>query len=147
MSRIIARINIYGNKCTLEPLVIGSAIPNGELKQIGLLRKIPDVDRWVYQSPYYQFHWETLDDELHNFLKGHHLLEAYKVNEKKDIKYSMLVICPVEQSFEETFSCYLTHKTIMLLDRLSLGLEIAPEERMPEAPFWADQEQHDILES
>lgn len=139
MLRIIACINIYGNKCALEPLVIGSAIPNGELKQIGLLRKIPDVDRWVYQSPYYQFHWESLDEELYDFLKAHHLLEAHKVNEKEDVEYSMLTIYPVEQSFEETFSCYLTHKTLLLLSKLGLGLEIAPVLDMPETPFWADQ--------
>lgn len=101
---------------------------------------MPDVDSWVYQSPYYQFHWIPLfDEELYNFLRAHYPLKAHKLNEKEGIKYTMLTIIPVEQSFEETFSCYLTHRALLLLSKLGLGLEIAPVLDMPETLFWSDQ--------
>jgi len=138
MLRILANINIHGKKSALDPLVFDSVIPNGKLWQTGLKRKIPAVDSWVYESPYYRFHWETLDEELYDFLKEHYLLEARKINEKHGIEYALFTITPVEQSFKETFSCLLSNKMLLFLSRLGLSLEIAPAVIMPEKPFWTD---------
>jgi len=138
MLRILAQVTIYGGKDALSPLMANSAIPNGKLKQLGLLRKTPDTDSWAYSSPYYRFHFESLSEELYDFLSKHYLLEPYKLNEKEGIEYSLLTVIPVEQSFEETFSCLLSNETLSLLSKLGLSLQIAPAVTMPETPFWSD---------
>ena len=137
MLRILGCICIYGSKASLEPLVQTSAIPSGQMMQLGLKRKIPDVDSWIYSSPYYQFHhYEPLDEELHEFIKSNRRIGNFLIPRNHGIEYAHLKITPVEQSFEEIFSCLLSHKTITLLSELGLGLEISPAVVMPEFPFW-----------
>jgi hypothetical protein len=140
MLHILAEISISGRKSALSTLVENSVIPNGELMQLGLLRKHPPppADSWMYSSPYYRFNLEKLDEELYDFLSRHHFLEACKLNENEGIDYPLLTIIPVDKSFEEIFACVLSHKTLLLLSKLGLGLQIAPAMTMPEASFWID---------
>jgi len=136
MLRILGQIWISGNKAGLEPLVQASAIPSGKLEQMGLKRKVPDVDSWFYGSPCYQFHWESLDEELYSFIESNRRIKPFLIPWSSGLQYAHLQITPVDQSFEETFSCLLSRRTINLLSELGLGLEIAPEVTMPEFPFW-----------
>lgn len=136
MLRILCRISIYGNKKSLDELILKKAIPNGSIEQVGIKRKIPDIDKWCYSSPTYQFNRDNFDAEVCDFL-SHHLKIGDALSEKSDdTEYALLSICPVGQKFEDEFSCLLSRKTLDVLSKLRLSLEIAPEVIMPEFSYW-----------
>lgn len=139
MLRILCCISIYGNKLSLRELVSKNAIPNGELNQIGLKRKIQDVDSWCYSSPTYQFTREKFDIEVRDFLIHHLKIGEILKTSREGIQYALFTICPVEQSFEDEFSCLLTRETLDILSNLRLALEVAPAVIMPEVEYWAMQ--------
>ena len=137
MFRILGIISIYGTKASLAGLVSNSAIPLGTLKQIGTKRKVPDIDSWCYSSPYYRFREIiTLDEEVFDFLIAHERLKDYLDINDDGIEYAIFTLCPVDQSYEETFSCLLSQKTLKILVDLGLSLEISPASVMPDVDYW-----------
>jgi hypothetical protein len=117
-------------------LATHETIPNGELKPVGLKRKIPDADRWCYSSPTYQFSRDYFDELVLDFLSKHLAVGRGLEKYLDDIEYAIFNICPVGQTFEDEFSCLLTRKTLDVLSRLRLSLEIAPSAVMPEFDDW-----------
>lgn len=136
MLRILGNISIYGSQCDLEKLASTAKIPNSTLRQIGILRKIPDIDSWCYGTQWYRFNFETLDEEIQNFLIAHEQLGIMLPDYDISMDKAVLTLCPVEQSDEEVFSCLLSNDTLHILSRLSLSLQIAPASIMPDVMYW-----------
>lgn len=137
MLRILGNIEIYGTKASLEQLVSVDPIPNSILKQIGTKRKIPDKDLWCYGSPSYRFREiTTLDEEVRDFLIAHERLGDVLAVRDPGIQYAIFTLCPVEQSYEETFACLISCETLQILVRMGLALQIAPASVMPDVDFW-----------
>jgi hypothetical protein len=137
MLRILGNIEIYGSKASLEQLITVDPIPNSILKQIGTKRKIPDKDSWCYGSPSYRFREIiTLDEEVHDFLTAHERLGDVLANRNAGIEYAIFTLCPVDQSYEETFACLLSCETLGLMVNMGLSLQIAPASVMPDVDFW-----------
>jgi hypothetical protein len=61
-------MRIYGNSEALKRLECAAPISNGSHAQVGLRRRVPEVDSWVYQSQRYAFRFDTLDVEVRDFL-------------------------------------------------------------------------------
>jgi hypothetical protein len=137
--RILGEISVYGRKVMVDRLNSYSAIQSGRVIQLGLKRKIPDTDSWVYCSPMYQFNDELLDEQLYEFLLTAKGLEGQLLPDDKEVVNAELCLIPVEQTFEETFYCFLRPKTLSLLSSLGLSLEVEPESVMPEFPLWEER--------
>lgn len=136
MMRILATISIYGTKASLERLISVAPILNGTLKQAGQSRKVPEADLWHYCSPWYEFHNESLNQEILNFLLSHARLGSALGQDDLEIKYATFTLCPVDQSYEETFSFLFTSDTLKALIQTGLSLEMAPASVMPAAAYW-----------
>ena len=140
MLRILGKISVYGTGAALEHLASTAPIPSGDLRQIGTLRKVPDKDIWCYGSPWYAFRTETLDEEVRNFLAAHKQLGiALATTSHGGIRHALFTLCPVAQTYEDTFACLFEKETLGVLLNLGLSMEIAPEAVMPEAPYWVKQ--------
>jgi hypothetical protein len=135
--RILGNIAIYGTKASLDQLISVDPIPNSILEQIGIKRKIPDKDLWCYGSPSYRFREIiTLDEEVRDFLIAHERVGNVLANRDSGIEYAFFTLCPVDQSYEETFACLLSCETLRLLVNMGLSLQIAPAAIMPDVDFW-----------
>lgn len=139
MLRILTHIGIYGTKASVERFASVAAIPSGSFKQCGLKRKVPDVDSWNYSSPYFQFRFDTLDDEIRDFLVAHAQVGKAVAIPDEGITWTLFTVTPVSQSFEDEFSCLLSTETLQALSATGLALEINPEAIMPDAPFWTSE--------
>jgi hypothetical protein len=53
------------------------------------------------------------------------------------ISFALFTLSPVAEDSDEWFASFFENETIVALGNLGLGLEIAPESVLPEAPFWA----------
>lgn len=137
MLRILGQVSIYGTKASIDQCASIAPIPTGAITQIGLMRKIPDVDSWCYASPWYRFHLDVIDDEVRDFIAAHAQLGDALAVRDAGIAYAFFTLCPVEQSDEESLACVLSRETLQALSRLGVGLQIAPASLMPDAPYWA----------
>jgi hypothetical protein len=137
--RILAFIAILGPKIPLEQLSSHSAIQDGSLYQLGLKMRNPPPDSWKYMSPIYRFDADSLDEDLYSFLLANEGLGKFLCKVRDKVEFALLTVMPVEQTFEETFSCLLSQETLSKLTMMGLGLEIAPEVIMPEYPFWKER--------
>jgi hypothetical protein len=137
--KVLANISVVGRKETLNVLSANNAIRHGSLMQIGLRRKHPPADDWSYSSPFYRFRFtDTFDDELYSFIHVNYDLKRFLRNASSGIDNAGLLIITTEQNFEETFECFISHKTIALLSEIGLDLDIDPEVVMPDFPYWVD---------
>ena len=137
MLRILGNIEIYGTKASLERLISIDPIPNSVLQPIGTKRKVPDTDSWCYGSPSYRFREIiTLDEEVRDFLIAHERVGDVLAERDWGIEHAIFTLCPVEQSYEETFACLLSCETLQILVRMGLSLQIAPASIMPDVGFW-----------
>lgn len=137
MLRILGQISIFGTKASVERVASDVQIPGGKITQTGLSRRIPDPDSWCYESPRYQFHQETLDDEVRDFATAHARLGKTLCEKVEGLTYAFFTICPVDQSYDEEFSCVLSNHTLRALFNLGVALQIAPSPVMPEVPYWS----------
>jgi hypothetical protein len=137
MLRIIGNIEIYGTMASLEKLISINPIPNSILRQIGNKRKVPDIDFWCYGSPLYRFREIiSLDEDIRNFLLVHEQLGDFLVVQDSEIKDAIFTLSPVDQSYEETFACLLSNKTLQILVSMGLSLQIAPVSVIPDVGYW-----------
>lgn len=136
MLRIIGQISIFGTKESIERCASVAPIPFGKTTQIGLKRRVPDADSWCYESPWYCFHLDMIDLEVRDFIVAHSQLRDSLAVRDLGIIYAFFTLCPVGQSFEESFACVFEHETLYALSSLGLGLQIAPASAMPDAPYW-----------
>jgi len=139
MLRILGRIELYGTKEALARVASVAPIQNGAMIQIGLERKVPDVNHWTYKSPRYQFHLEEIDNEIRAFVIAHSQLGQALPDKHNEITHAFLTITPVEQTEGELFACDLSAETVLAISSLGIGIQIAPAEVMPEAPFWKQE--------
>ncbi|MEI6544829.1 MAG: hypothetical protein WCL60_15035 [Methylococcales bacterium] len=134
MFRILGQIEVYGSKSDIDLCASIALIEGGVIKQIGLKRKIPDTDSWYYASPLYCFNRNRIDEEIHNFIAS-----CSRIGEgisASGIKEAFFTLYPIDQSFDEMLSCVFSNETITLISSLGIGLQIAPEVTMPDAPYW-----------
>lgn len=136
MFRILGQISIYGSKSALDSLHNNQILREGTLKQIGLARKVPDIDYWSYASPWYRFRSEKLDDEIQNFLVANKKLGKAIGDIAPGIRYSFFTLSPVAQNEENLFSCLLSNETLEMLSKLHLALEISPASVKPNGAYW-----------
>ena len=136
MLRIIGQISVYGTKASVERCASIAAIPEGVIKQMGLMRKVPEANSWSYESPLYRFHLDVIDKEIQDFIAAHGQLGNALAEDDPGITYAFFTLCPVDQSYEENFACVFSRETLHSLSCLGLALQIAPASVMPEAPYW-----------
>jgi hypothetical protein len=139
MFRVLGQISIYGTKASIDRCASVAQIPNGTIKQIGLKAKIPPLDEWLYASPLYRFrfdHLDTMDHEIRDFLAAHLKVSDALASRDTEIEYALFTLCPVEQSYEESFAGILSRETLKMLVDMGLDLEISPEAIMPDAAYW-----------
>lgn len=140
MLRILAKISIYGSKAALGPLMEAALIQDGKIKQVGTSRKKPELDSWSYSSPWYEFHVDEIDNEIHDFLVAHERLGAFLCASNgrcvSGMEYAVLSLCPVGQNAQEYFSCFFGREILGALLQSGLALEIAPASTLPEAQYW-----------
>ncbi|MFC5770694.1 hypothetical protein [Thauera sinica] len=139
MFRILGQISIYGRKASVDRCALAAPIPGSTITQIGLMRKIPDVDSWCYASPWYRFHLDLIDAEVRDFIAAHAQLAGAFSACDTGIDYAFFTLCPVEQSDEECFACVLDRETLQALSGLGVGLQIAPALVMPDVPYWVGE--------
>ncbi len=138
MLRIIGKISILGDFAITQQLESKKLIPNGLLQQVGARRPIPADDLWCYGSNWFSFRFDSLDEEILNYLIAHERLGDALAVAHTGVKYALLTVTPVGQTYEETFSCLFGVKTLRKLSDLRLALEIAPESVMPDVPYWIE---------
>jgi hypothetical protein len=138
--KLLAKISVVGCKEALDVLSSNNAIRHGGLKQLGLKkRKDPPSNLWSYSSPFYKFDFsDTFDDELYSFIYANHDLKRFLHNTSSGIDNASLLIMIAEQTSEEMFGCFFSHKTIVLLSDTGLDLDIDPEVCIPDFPYWVD---------
>lgn len=136
MLRVLGQLSIYGTKASIDRFAAVAPIPSAKITQVGLKRKVPEVDSWCYASPWYRFRIEAIDDEVRNFLLNHRQVGTGLASRDPDLRYAFFTLCPVGQSDDETFGCLFGHETLQALSGLGVSFQIAPESLMPEAAFW-----------
>jgi hypothetical protein len=136
MLRILGKISIFGTMAGLDQLVSVGPISDSILQQVGALRKNPDTDLFCYGSPWYSFRADALDEEVRNFLVANARLGDVLAVRDPGIRYAIFTLCPVNESYEETFACLFSQETLQVLLGLGLALEIAPASVMPAAAYW-----------
>uniref|UniRef100_UPI003342314E hypothetical protein n=1 Tax=Castellaniella defragrans TaxID=75697 RepID=UPI003342314E len=138
MLRILGQISISGTKASIDRCASIARIPRGTIMRTGLARKVPPADSWCYSSPWYRFNFHTMDQEIRSFVMAHAQLGKALAGHDAGITYALFTLCPVEQTFEETFSGLLSRETLQALSCLGVGLEIAPAVLMPDVPCWVE---------
>ena len=136
MLRILGKISIFGTLTAIQQLESKKPISNGLLQQVGAGRPIPVVDSWCYGSAWFSFRFDSLDEEIFNYLVAHERLGDALAVVHTGVKYAMFTVTPIDQTYEEPFSCLLSVKTLRKLSDLGLALELAPASVMPDAPYW-----------
>jgi hypothetical protein len=136
MFKLLGRIDIDGTKSSIDKCALVASIPHGIMTQIGLKRKFPKVDTWLYASPWYRFHLDTMDHEVRDFLTSNLQVGDALAVRDAGINYAFFTLCPVEQSDEESFAGVFSLETLKLLANMGLELQIAPASVMPDAPYW-----------
>lgn len=136
MLELWGKIYISGTKSCIEKCAAIAPIPNGIIMQLGLKQKVPDTDSWLYQTPLYRFRSDTLDDEIRDFLTAHSHIRDGLYACDTEIKYAFFTIVPVANDPDHSFSTIFRRETLKLLTDIGLELEIAPENLMPDAPYW-----------
>ncbi len=136
MLRILARIQVSGSNIRLAQLDQNRLIPHGVLRQIGLVRRIPDTDSSLYASPWYEFPLETFDSDIAEFLAVHEALGLELGKDLSEIRFAALTICPVDATALDQFAGFFDRDFLMRLSTMSLGLEIAPAQVMPQFARW-----------
>jgi hypothetical protein len=114
-------------------------IPTGRLVQLGLKKIPPAVDSWGYFSKRFMFRFENLDEEVYDFLTSNERIASVLLDQSSEIEYASFTLTPTGASFDDGFSCYIKNATLKKMVDLGLSFEIAPEEWMPEFPFWIEK--------
>jgi hypothetical protein len=136
MLRTLAKIQVYGSKRRLTQLEQNGLIPNGVLRQIGLARRVPDVDSWSYSSLWYEFPLVSFNLDVAEFLCVHEVLGLELGKDLSDIRFAALTICPVNATELDQFGGIFDPHFLRRLAVMNLALEIAPAQVMPHAPLW-----------
>ncbi|TAL26799.1 MAG: hypothetical protein EPN97_18845 [Alphaproteobacteria bacterium] len=136
MFKLLGRIDIDGTKASIDKCALIASIPSGTIKQIGLKRKVPIVDAWLYASPWYRFHLDTMDDEIRDFLTAHSRVGDALAARDAGIAYAFFTLCPVETKDEGSFAGIFSLETLKLLASMGLELQISPATVMPDSPYW-----------
>jgi len=138
MFRILGNISIYGTRSNLEKLVSTGPMPNSSIRQIGSLRKEPEIDSWCYSTQWYCFSADTLDEEVRDFLIAHERLGDVLEVPEIGAGQALFTLSPVGQDSDCLFSCLLSHQTLCTLSALKLSLQIAPASVMPNVAYWRE---------
>lgn len=138
MFRILGNISIYGTRSSLEKLVTTAPMPDSSIRQIGSLRKKPDIDSWCYSTQWYCFNADTLDEEVRDFLIAHKKISDVLSTPEIGPGQALFTLSPVGQDSECLFSCILSHQTLCALSSLKLSLQIAPASVMPDVAYWCE---------
>lgn len=139
MTRLLGRIEVYGTKASLDNFVSLAPMPNWELAQIGLKKKIPELDAWTYSSPFYRFDVQTSDEDIYDFIAAHGKIGDALKERYSDIEYAFFTLVPVIESYEDSFAGIFSCKTLALLSNMRLELQISPEATMPAAEWWSSR--------
>lgn len=139
MLRIYGQLSVFGTKAVVEQLASAKAIPGATTMQIGLKRRVPDVDAWCYESPRYRFHLETIDAEVRDFVLAYAQIGPVIEQCGDGVRFAFFTLTPVDQSYEEEFACALNSETVRAIADIGIGIQIAPAAVMPDAPFWGDK--------
>ncbi len=140
MFKLLGRIEIHGTKDAVDKCVSVAPIPDGTITQTGLKRKLPETGAWLYASPWYRFHPDTMDHEIRDFLAAYLKIGDALAVRDVGIEYAFLTLCSVEQSHEESFAGIFSLEALQLLTNMGLELQIAPAAIMPDAPYWKPNE-------
>ena len=139
--RILARIVVYGTKSEVEDLLSINNISNWQVMQLGLRRKIPDIDSWCASSERYEFDFYALSDQLLEFLQANeNTNNNLYFGARNKINESLLSICVTDQDGKEKFSTIFDNSLLYKISKLGLSLEISHEELMPKFPRWKNIE-------
>lgn len=136
MLELLGKIDIHGTKSSIDKCASLASIPNGIIMQIGLKRKIPDVDSWTYESPLYRFRLDAMDYAIRDFLATHFQVGTALAERDAGIEYAFFTLVPVVKNSEDTFAGIFSCETLKLLANMGLELQISPEAIMPDAPYW-----------
>ncbi len=136
MFRLMGRIEIYGTKFSVDRRELVASIPDGTMTQTGSKFKVSEEDSWIYVSPWYHFHINTMDDEIRDFLTAHESIGEVLASCNAGIEHAFFTLCPVEQSDQAIFAGVFSNDTLKTLTKMGLDLQIAPATMMPDALYW-----------
>jgi hypothetical protein len=136
--RVIMKTSVFGPRICVDLLFSGSAVPQGGISRAGCKRTPPDLDSWVYSTPWFTTGADSLDSDMHSFLRTHRDIRNILGRRMRDLKMAVLTLCPIKELEDEdgSFACLIERRTLRRLSAIGLALEIAPARVMPIAPPW-----------
>lgn len=138
--RVLSRISVYGKKLQINNFLSEAKLLNWKIEQVGSHRKVPEIDYWCALSEGYEFDFNSLGNEL---------LEFLSVNEwiKKGFSFAFrgapdkgfLTIFVTDREEGEDLSTIFDSKLLSKIVELGLELEISHENIMPNLPLWRER--------